>query len=72
VLSWARGGQTIGMRPWRLRVVAADGRPARAGALWLRYFVATFTFGAGLLWALFDGERRALYDIAARTALVRL
>ena len=24
VLSWRRGGQTLGMRPWRLRVVADD------------------------------------------------
>ena len=28
VLSWGRGGQTMGMRPWRLRVLAADGKPA--------------------------------------------
>ena len=27
ILSWARGGQTIGMRAWRLRVVSADGSP---------------------------------------------
>src|SRR5205085_12274567 len=36
VLSWRRGGQTMGMRPWRLRVVANDGRPGRSSALWLR------------------------------------
>src|SRR5690606_15411729 len=28
VVSWTRGGQTIGMRAWRLRVVAADGDDA--------------------------------------------
>ena len=32
VLSWRRGGMSLGMRPWRLRVLAADGKPAvRAG-----------------------------------------
>ena len=72
VVSWARGGQTIGMRPWRLRVVCADGKPARARALWLRYLVATLTLGLGLLWSLFDSERRALYDIAAGTLFVRI
>jgi len=72
VLSWQRGGQTMGMRPWRLRVVAADGSPARAGALWLRFGVACITPVFGLAWALFDTERRALYDIAAKTAFVRL
>ncbi|MCX7512976.1 RDD family protein [Frateuria hangzhouensis] len=25
VASWMRGGQTLGMRPWRIRVVAGDG-----------------------------------------------
>ena len=28
VLSWQRGGQTLGMRPWRLKVTAADGSRA--------------------------------------------
>lgn len=72
VLSWRRGGQTMGMRPWRLQVVAADGRAAGVGALWLRYAVATLTPGIGLLWSLFQRERRALYDLAAGTAFVRL
>ena len=72
VLSWRRGGQTIGMRPWRLRVVSASGRTPRTHVLWLRYLVATATLGLGLLWALFDPERRALYDIVAGTLFVRV
>ena len=72
VFSWRRGGQTIGMRPWGLRVVAHDGKPAALPKLWLRYAVAVATLGLGLLWALFDRERRALYDHAAGTAFVRL
>jgi uncharacterized RDD family membrane protein YckC len=72
VLSWRRGGQTIGMRPWHLRVVALDGNPAGTKALWLRYAVAIFTCGLGLLWAVFDRDRRALYDHAAGTSFVRL
>ncbi len=71
VSSWRRGGQTMGMRPWRLQVVAADGSPARLRALWLRYLVACVTPGVGLLWTLFDRQRRALYDIASGTAFVR-
>lgn len=72
VLSWGRGGQTMGMRPWRLRVLAADGNPASWRALWLRYAVACITPVFGMLWTLVDSERRALYDIAAGTAFVRL
>ncbi len=34
VVSWLRGGQTLGMRAWRIRVTASDGgRPTRAQAL---------------------------------------
>ena len=72
VYSWRRGGQTMGMRPWRLRVVAQDGKPASVESLWLRYAVAMFTLGLGLAWALFDRDRRALYDRAAGTFFVRL
>ena len=43
VLSWGRGGQTMGMRPWRLRVLAADGKPASWRALCLRYTLACLT-----------------------------
>jgi uncharacterized RDD family membrane protein YckC len=72
VVSWRRGGQTMGMRPWRLKLVAADGMPASVRAFWLRYGVACLTPVIGLLWALVDAEHRALYDIASGTAFVRM
>lgn len=38
--SWLRGGQTLGMRPWRIRVIARDGgQPTTRQAL-LRLLVA--------------------------------
>jgi len=72
VLSWRRGGMTLGMRPWRLRVLAADGKPAPVRALWLRYAVASATPVLCWLWCLVDHERRGLHDLAAGTLLVRL
>jgi uncharacterized RDD family membrane protein YckC len=72
VLSWRRGGQTMGMRPWRLKVLAADGRPANLRALWLRYLVGSLTPGICLLWTLIDPERRGLHDLASGTVLVRM
>jgi len=75
VISWRRGGQTIGMRPWRLQVVAVDGRPASWRALCLRYAVATVSTlacGLGLWWTLVDRERRGWHDLAAGTRFVRL
>jgi uncharacterized RDD family membrane protein YckC len=72
VLSWQRGGQTLGMRPWRLKLVAADGRLAGARTLWLRYLVGSLTPVVGWAWCLFDAEKRALCDLAAGTVFVRL
>lgn len=75
VVSWRRGGQTIGMRPWRLRVVAADGMPPSWRAVYVRYAVASISllaFGIGFIWALFDRQRRTWHDLAAGTVLVRL
>jgi uncharacterized RDD family membrane protein YckC len=72
-LSWRRGGQTLGMRPWRLRVTAADAKPAWR-QLWIRYAVGTLSLllaGAGFWWAWFDRERRTWHDRASGTGMVR-
>src|SRR3546814_21062523 len=65
VVSWHRGGQTIGMRPWRLRVVAADGMPPSWRAVCVRYVVASVSllaFGIGFLLALFDRQRSSGHE----------
>jgi len=73
VMSWQRGGQTLGMRPWRLRLYRCDGQPLTARRLWGRYALATLSLasGIGLLWALFDRRRRCLHDIGANTQVLR-
>ncbi|MGN2254371.1 RDD family protein [Frateuria sp. GZRe12] len=40
VVSWMRGGQTLGMRPWRIRVVGTDGGKVLAGQALRRVIVA--------------------------------
>ena len=72
-LSWHRGGQTLGLRPWRLRVVMADGGRPPWGALWRRYAVATLSLAAGGLgfwWAGLDRSRLTWHDRAAGTRMV--
>ena len=75
VASWRRGGATLGMRPWRLRVVsAADGGNAPVAALWRRYAVGTLSLlfaGAGFWWAWFDRDRLAWHDRASGTRMIR-
>lgn len=75
VISWARGGQTIGMRAWRLRVVDADGNAlgwARAALRFVVACVSLLALGIGYLWCLFDPRKRGWHDLAARSVFVRL
>ena len=75
VISWSRGGQTIGMRAWRLRVVGTDGSPLRWSHALLRFAIALVSLGAlgiGFLWCLVDRDRRGWHDIGAHTVVVRL
>jgi len=75
VLSWRRGGQTLGMRPWRLSVVAADGGVPSWRALCLRYLVGTASLlaaGLGFWWAWLDRDRLAWHDRASGTRMVRV
>ncbi|WP_205409886.1 RDD family protein, partial [Escherichia coli] len=51
--SWRRGGQTLGMRPWRLKLQSSDGTPLRRGQLWLRFAIGTLSLllgGLGFWW----------------------
>lgn len=72
--SWRRGGQTLGMRPWRLRVVAADGAAIKWRTLWIRYAVGTLSLllgGLGFWWAWFDREKLTWHDRASATRVVQ-
>ena len=74
VLSWHRGGQTLGMRPWRLRIIGADGQRPSLAQLVLRYALASaslLAFGLGFFWSLIDGQRRCWHDSLSGTRLVR-
>lgn len=74
-LSWRRGGQTLGMRPWRLRIVDAGGGAPPTRALWLRYAVGGLSLlagGLGFWWAWLDPAGLAWHDRASGTRLQRL
>ena len=45
--SWSRGGQTLGMRPWRLRVIGAGAAAATRTQLITRYVVGTLSLLLG-------------------------
>jgi uncharacterized RDD family membrane protein YckC len=70
---WSRGGQTLGMKAWRIRLVADDGGPVRWTRGLLRCTVALLSWaclGAGFWSALLDRDRRTWHDRASGTHLV--
>ena len=73
-ISWRRGGQTLGMRPWRLRLTTRDGGRPGWRALWLRYAIGTLSLllgGLGFWWAWIDRDRLTWHDRASGTRLHR-
>ena len=73
---WRRGGQTLAMQTWRLKIVdTSEGLLASRGRSWLRYALAwpsVLLGGFGLLWALVDRDRQFLHDRLAGTCIVLL
>lgn len=75
VVSWSRGGQTIGMRAWRLRVVADDGGALPWPRTLLRFGAALLSLGAlglGFLCCLWRRDRRGWHDLVAASQVQRL
>jgi uncharacterized RDD family membrane protein YckC len=67
-------GQTLGKSMLGLRVVKADGTPLTDADALLRYvgyYLNSFFFGLGWIWALFDSEKQGLHDKLARTYVVK-
>jgi uncharacterized RDD family membrane protein YckC len=62
---WLRGGQTLAMRAWRIRLV--DVTPAKAI---VRFVLAVALWPLSILWALVDRDRQFLHDRLAGTRLV--
>lgn len=63
---WLRGGQTLAMRAWKIRLV--DVTPGKAIA---RFLIAAAVLPLSILWALFDRDRQFLHDRLAGTRLVQ-
>ena len=72
-LFWTRSGQTLGMASWRIRVEREDGTLLGWGDTLRRLawaLVSLLPLGLGLLWVLFDPQRRAWHDRLSRTRVV--
>ena len=68
--SWTHGGQTLGMRAWRLRLERSDGTPLDWPAALKHYAASWLVLLPGLLglwWAWIDRDKRTLQERIADT-----
>ena len=64
---WLRGGQTLAMKAWRIRLVGVSAANAVPRFLLAALLVPT---GISILWTLVDRERQFLHDRLAGTRVI--
>lgn len=70
---WTHGGQTLGMRAWRLELISTEGLAPTWRQAIVRCIAAVAgggMAGLGYLMMLFDPESRSLHDIVSRTRVI--
>ena len=72
---WVYGGQTLGMRAWRLRVEMQQGGPLgwqEAGRRFAAALLAWLPLGLGMVWLVVDRDSLAWHDRLSGTRVVLL
>ena len=70
---WSHGGQTLGMRTWKIRVVSQSEEQLSLLHAFKRLLLALLTLapaGLGVWWKLFDRDNQTLYDRLAGSRLI--
>jgi len=72
---WTHGGQTLGMRTWRLRLQRLDGKPVTLWQALLRFLSAIPSLallGLGMFWMLIDRNKMTWHDRFSESVIVQL
>ena len=72
---WARGGQTLGMRAWRLQLVNAEGRRPSPKAIFKRMCIGPLSLvcvGLGYVWYFVGTRQQTWHDRYSETYVVLL
>jgi uncharacterized RDD family membrane protein YckC len=67
---WTHGGQTLGLRAWKMRVVSDNHDPLTWWQAWLRFVGALISWGfvgLGFLYIWVNPERKAFHDRVSKT-----
>ena len=69
---WTHGGQTLGLRAWKLTVLTQDKKTLNWTQALVRFVTASVSlgfFGLGYLWILIDKDRRGWHDHLSKTTV---
>lgn len=72
---WTHGGQTLGMRAWKLKLVGKDSSSITWVQAFFRFCYAIISWiplGAGYLWMLVDKQKLAWHDRISKTYIIDL
>ncbi|VAW72256.1 hypothetical protein MNBD_GAMMA10-1664 [hydrothermal vent metagenome] len=72
---WTHGGQTLGMKTWRIKLISNETDKISRKQAVIRYFAAVLSWsvvGLGFLWSLIDRKKRCWHDILSASQLVQL
>ncbi len=75
IFSWVKGGQTVGMKAWKFKLITNDGNNVNFYKSLLRLFIAFISialFGLGILYIFFNKDNLSLYDKLSNTLLVKV
>jgi uncharacterized RDD family membrane protein YckC len=70
---WVHGGQTVGMKTWRLRVETQSGEPLtwKTGVLrFVAVILSLIPLGLGFFWSMIDRDQLTWHDRLAGTRVV--
>ena len=70
---WTHGGQTLGMRAWKIKLVQNNGAPVSWIQAFFRFsysLISWLPFGAGYLWMLVDKNKRTWHDKVSRSHII--
>jgi uncharacterized RDD family membrane protein YckC len=66
---WTHGGQTLGLRAWKVKVLTVNQQPISWTQALVRFTTAFASCGLGLLWILVDKHRWSWHDHLSKTAV---
>jgi len=69
---WTHGGQTLGMRAWRLKILNLEKNPPSFVQCLKRFAVAILSAGLGFLACFINREKKSFQDMASNTRIVLL